>query len=287
MHVVDEFADRAGNFLAAPEASPLPALRQAIRRIEARGFTDGTIAAAEDRVRLRVAPVDRALEGGLARAALHEVAAGSEAQIAAASGFTLALAGRAAGARAVLWIVEDMGCMESGGLYGPGLEEFGVAPEQLILVSVAHARAVLWAMEEALRCCVVGVVVGELRAPGAISPVASRRLSLATLQHKIPALLLRAKPDARPLAAMTRWSIGTARARPAPHGTGPPTFAVELTRNQCGRVGFWVLEWNRDEQRFELASAHSQSVAAATVDRPPLDFIPRAESGRPRRSGVG
>ena len=308
MPAADAIPHQQGDaFPAAAKPAMLLALRHAVRRIEGRGFVQrgidrvveraadaGLSADGGERLALAVAAVDAALGGGLARAALHEIAARDETQMAAASGFTLALAGRSAAKRAVLWIVEDMGQMESGGLYGPGLEEFGLAPEQLILVSVAHAREVLWAMEEALRCPGVGAVVGEIRTPGAVGQVAGRRLSLATLRQGTPALLLRARPDARPLAAMTRWSIGTARAAPPPlhntgvpvHGTGPPAFAVDLTRNQSGRVGSWVLEWNRDEQRFELASAHSQSVAAAAADRPGADRAPPAARKRTRLGGV-
>ena len=90
--------------------------------------------------------------------------------MAAASGFTLALAAWAAGKRATLWIAEDMALAESGALYGPGLEDFGLRPEQLIRVAVAQERAVLWAMEEGLRCRGVGAVIGEVRAGRGVGP---------------------------------------------------------------------------------------------------------------------
>ena len=143
----------------------------------------------------------------------------------------------------------------------------------------AGARAPSWAWpgsrgapaagrsERSLRCRAVGALIGELRLQ-AIDGVAGRRLALAALQHKSCALLLRAQPDARPLAAATRWVVGAAPARPAPHGTGPPALAARLVRNRHGRTGSWVLEWNRVEQRFDLASPYPQPVAEAPADRP-------------------
>jgi protein ImuA len=63
------------------------ALRQAIRALEA-----GLPGAAGGLVPLGVPVIDAALGGGLARGALHEIAAAREAEIAAATGFALAVA---------------------------------------------------------------------------------------------------------------------------------------------------------------------------------------------------
>jgi len=196
--------------------------------------------------------------------ALHEVAARAESDMAAASGFTLALAAGAAQGRAALWIAEDLSLAESGALYGPGLEDFGLKPEQLIRVAVAHEREVLWAMEEGLRCRGVGAVIGEIRTRG-VGLTESRRLALAAGHAGVIAFLLRAVPVGAPLAAATRWIVGTAPSAASPHGPGPPRLAVDLTRNRRGSQGSWVLEWNSVEQRF---AADRQPVAAADFDRP-------------------
>src|SRR5258708_9209285 len=139
--------------------------------------------------------IDGALGGGLGCGALHEIAAVREADVAAASGFALALAVRRAARRGgpignswdarkdarvpstVLWIAEDLLLGENGALYGPGLEAIGIAPERLITVAAVRGRDVLWAMEEALRCRAVGMVIGEMR-PRGIDQVATRRLAL-------------------------------------------------------------------------------------------------------------
>jgi protein ImuA len=252
------------------------ALKGAIRAIE-EGARTG-----DDRglIPLGVPAIDAALGGGIARAAFHEIAAASESAVAAATGFALALAARA-GARPVLWIAEDLGLVESGTPYGPGLDEFGLAPERLVTAAAAKPRDVLWAMEEAVRCRAVGAVIGELRHPGrAVDLVASRRLSLAAGNHDGCALLLRSQPGEETSAAATRWIVAPAApSLPSPAcgggsgwgpaaGPGPPRLFAELTRNRRGPVGSWLLEWNRVERRFDLASSLSVPVAAAAFDRP-------------------
>jgi protein ImuA len=219
-------------------------------------------------VPFRVAPLDGALGGGLARAAFHEIAVARESAIAAATGFALALASRAGRARAVLWIAQDMGLLENGAPYGPGLDDIGLAPERLVTVAAAKPRDVLWAMEEALRCRAVGAVVGEIRGNArGVDLLASRRLSLAAGRRGACALLLRTAPGTEASAAATRWVVAAAPSASAA-GPGPPRLSVHLTRNRRGPVGSWLLEWNRVEQRFDLAPSLLESLADAAFDRP-------------------
>jgi len=249
-----------------------------------------------------VPAIDAALAGGLARGALHEIAAAGEAHLAAAAGFALGLA--PSGARLV-WIAEDMALAESGAPYGPGLDAFGLAPERLLTVAAAHQRDLLWAMEEALRCRAVAVVIGELR-HGAIDPVAVRRLSLAAAQGGALALLLRGSPPHDASTAATRWIVSAAPSSPSPGWGGSPSearrdgvaydkksspppvrlrsasaddlplsgggerescFAVQLTRNRRGPLGAWTLQWSDDDERF-VPATHAQPVAAPAADRP-------------------
>jgi len=239
--------------------------------------------------------IDGALGGGLSAGALHEVAAAREAETAAASGFALALAarmtswrrasttiGHSCDARAhndgravsvtsgrhVLWIAEDLSLAENGAPYGPGLDGIGIAPERLIAVAAARERDVLWAMEEALRCRAVGMVIGEMR-PRDIDQVATRRLALAAAAGNALGLILRTAPDDGPSAAATRWIVGAAPSLDAArgHGVGPPRLLARLVRNRRGHLGAWIVEWNSVEQRFELAT-HSEPVAGSAFDRP-------------------
>jgi protein ImuA len=236
--------------------------------------------------------IDAALGGGLGGGTLHEIAAAREAEVTAASGFALALAARSASWRRtstaighsydarkhervvstsggnVLWIAEDLSRAENGALYGPGLDETGIAPERLITVAAPRARDVQWTMEEALRCRAVGMVIGEMR-PRGIDQVATRRLALAAAAGNALGIILYTAPDDAPSAAVTRWIIGAASSLDAErsHDVGLPRFLARLVRNRRGPLGTWNVEWNSVEQRFKLAT-HSEPVAGAAFDRP-------------------
>jgi protein ImuA len=172
---------------------------------------------------LGIPMVDAILGGGLGGSVLHEIAAAHETETAAATAFALALATRrndsASAGKGVLWIAEDLSLAENAAPYGPGLDAAGIAPERLITVAAARGRDVLWAMEEALRCRAVGVVIGEMR-PRSIGQVASRRLSLAAAAGDTLGLILRTAPDDEPSSAATRWIIAAHGASHSPSKTG-------------------------------------------------------------------
>lgn len=220
---------------------------------------------------LGIPAVDGVLGGGLARGALHEIAAMNEACMPAATGFALGLAAHATspkhnGNKHLVWIAEDMALAESGVPYGPGLGAFGLAPQCLVTVSVAHRPDLMGAMEEALRCRAVGAVIGEVRT-GALDAVAVRRLSLAAGEGGAVALLLRAQPSHDASTASTRWTVQAAPSERTAFGPGAPRFAVHLTRNRRGPAASWILEWRNPDERFVLA-AHAEPVAAPLRHRP-------------------
>ena len=205
--------------------------------------------------------IDTMLGGGRARGALHEIAATGEAHLPVAAGFALAVAKRAAPSPRLFWVSEDMAFAESGMPYGAGFDAFGLASEQLVMVSAAHRRDLLWAMEEALRCHAASAVIGEMRA-GAIDGVAIRRLSLAAAESGTLALLLRAEPPRDASTAATRWIVGA-----TPSTSGTPRLAAQLVRNRRGPTGSWILEWSDSDGQFILAT-HAQPLAAPALDRP-------------------
>ncbi|HEY7231353.1 MAG TPA: hypothetical protein VH558_13365 [Pseudolabrys sp.] len=198
----------------------------------------------------------------------------------------------------MIWISEDMALAENGVPHGSGLDAFGLAPEQLVMVSAAHRRDLLWAMEEALRCRATTAVIGEMRA-GAIDGVAMRRLSLAAAESGTLALLLRTEPPTDALTAATRWVVGAAsninvipRREHSERTRNPetdsefisgfrvrtfgasrndakikPRLAAQLIRNRRGPTGLWILEWSDSDGQFILAT-HSQPLAAPVLDRP-------------------
>jgi protein ImuA len=261
------FGKRSCSTKEIEPASRIEWLRRKLSVVEAATGLAGECSAP---LALGIPLIDRALGGGFSRGALHEIAATREPEISAATGFALALAARS-NSRSVLWIAEDLSLAENGLPYGPGLEESGNAPEHLVTVAAAHRLDVLWAMEEALRCRAVGVVIGELRARS-IDQVATRRLSLAAAAGNTLGLILRTTSDDEPSAAATRWIISAAPSRSFTcngdvHGIGPPRLIARLVRNRRGHLGAWIVEWNSVEQRLELAT-HPEPVAAAAVDRP-------------------
>jgi protein ImuA len=273
---------------SASSAARPTALRERLRRtLGAAESSTGLALEGGALLALGIPIIDGALGGGLRCGMLHEIAAAREIETAAATAFALALAARhdriASPARSfvhpappsttqtrpagigMVWIAEDLSLAENGAPYGPGLDEAGIAPEHLIRVATRCSRDALWAMEEALRCRPVGVVIGELRT-SAIDQVATRRLALAAAAGNTLGLVLRTVPDDGPSAAATRWMIGAAAPRDERWGVGPPRLAVHLMRNRNGHLGAWIVEWDSVEQRFELAS-HSQPVAGAVLDR--------------------
>jgi protein ImuA len=239
--------------------------------------------AGEERLVGIAAPIDAALSGGLACGALHELAPAASMHLGAASGFGLALAARASGRRGqVLWIATDFAAGEGGGLYGPGLDLFGLASSRLLMLRVPKPVDVLWAMEEALRCRALACVVAELTGEGeAADLTATRRLALAArdginVQNSGFGLLLRHRATAMPSAAATRWEIAPALSQPDAYGgLGRARFDLSLRKNRRGPSGRWIIEWDHHECAFQPAV--SVGVAAAALDRP--DRAPLVRAG--------
>lgn len=217
------------------------------------------------RVPLGHEAADASLKGGLERRACHEVFAhpGHEA---AATGFAAGLAARVADGKPILWIRQDFCGLEFGELAATGLVELGLDPMRFLLLRVAHAEDALRAASDALGCAALGAVVVEVHGePKVLDLTASRRLTLASMQKGVPALLLRlgAAPDAS--SAETRWLV---RAAPSQEeeNWGRPGFDAQLLRNRHGHLGHWVMEWSCDELVF--AAADRGAVVPAAVDGP-------------------
>ena len=212
---------------------------------------------------LGVSDIDAALGGGLACAALHELSA-APLHLGAAAGFALALAARSEKGKQVLWIATDFGMLETGALYGPGLDLIGLETERLLIAHVAKPVDALFAMEEALKCRALSAVVAEIN--GETDLTATRRLTLAAREGGALGLLLRHKPSRSPSAARTRWQVSGALSRPDEFGgLGRTAFTLSLLRNRRGPCGTWTLAWDHHERVF---AALSLGVAAAASDRP-------------------
>ena len=218
---------------------------------------------------LGVPAIDAALGGGLPGAALHEVSA-PPMHLGAAAGFTLALATLAQEApKETLWIASDFGLLETGAPYGPGLDQFGLAADRLLIARVARPVDALFAMEEALKCRALSAVIAEFGAAPDLT--ATRRLSLAAKDHGGLGLILRHTVSEAPSAARTRWQVAAAPSVPDEFGgLGPTAFSLELTRNRRGPCGNWVLTWDHHERVF---AALSLGVAETDRDRPDRETL--------------
>lgn len=247
--------------------STLARLRGSIERIES--FADAQDA---PRAALGHAEADAALQGGLARAALHEVFAEAGRQAAAATGFIAGLARRVSAQRPLLWVRQDFSDRENGALSMSGWAELGLDPRLIVIVRAPDAEAALRTTADALACDALGVVVleswGETRQ---FDLVASRKLTLAARGSGVTGLLLRIAAAPSPSTAETRWIVRAAHSPPDPawqaSAWGAPVLDVELVRNRHGPNGRWIMEWKCDECLFRDAS-HPQPVAAAIADRP-------------------
>src|SRR6201995_5821704 len=251
-------------FGRAGMGSTLATLRARIQRIETHG------ALAPNRAALGHAEADAALQGGLARGALHEVFAEGGRHGAPATGFIAGLTARVSARRPLVWIRQDFCELEAGSLSMHGFCEFGLDPRCVGTGRAFDVESALRSAADALACDALGAVVlevwGEARQ---LDLVASRKLTLAAQASGVTALLLRVAATPQPSTAETRWIVRAAHSPPgAPwNAWGAPVFDAQLVRNRHGPVGRWIMEWKCDECLFFEPSAHPQPVAAAPAHR--------------------
>ena len=208
-----------------------------------------------------LAAIDRHLPvGGLARSGLHDITPKRYGDLPAAMGFALALALRRLAdpseRRPVLWCRLAREEREYGRLYGHGLESLGLARHRFVTVTLKRPMALLWTMEEALKCGALSLVIADADAKEA-DLTATRRLGLAAQAGKSAGLLVFARAAAPATASHTRWLASPALSRAPLHDTaapGLPAWTLELTRARGGRPGAWTVEWQNAPHRFNLVS---------------------------------
>jgi protein ImuA len=253
----------------------LASLRGTIGHLES--GMDGVV-----RVPLGHAGADALLQGGLVRAALHEVFAAGGRHGAAATGFVAGLAYRLAGRRPLVWVRQDFAERECGALWPGGIGELGLDPRLMVTVRTPDAAAALRAAADALACDALGAVVldvwGEVRA---LDPVASRRLTLAARASGVGCIVLRTAAMPSASTAETRWLVRAARSPSGLEIWGAPHCEAALVRNRHGETGQWIMEWRCDDGLFRDGAAHSRRVAAAPADRP----VAAPAVGAGRRAG--
>lgn len=250
---------------SAASRGALRHLRQALATLDKdKGFSLGE----EESQPLGLPAIDAALGGGLACAALHELAPAAPAQFGTAAGFALAIAAlRTATGRSALFIQTEFASLEAGAPYGPGLDGFGLPMERLIMLRVPRPVDALWACEEALKSRGVAVVIAELPEAGeAADFTATRRLTLAARAGGGLGLLLRHRPLPIATAATTRWQVAAAPSAPDRFGgLGRTAFDLSLNRNRRGQSGRFIVSWDHHACAF-LPQTLSLGVAAAADD---------------------
>lgn len=153
-----------------------------------------------------------------------------------------------------------------------GLMPQGVArwidPGRLLLAAAPKANERLWAMEEALRSRAAGLVVAELDAAPALTPV--RRLLLAAESGTAMGLIL--TPEGAAPGVESRWRLSAA------HRPGQDTWRLDLLRARMVPQASWVLLPGPGGQ---VAACAAEGGPAAALPQPGSDAQRRAEAAFP------
>jgi len=243
----------------------LDVLKQRIRQLERLGGAVGQEGVkAEGPKALPLLPVLDQLwpEQGLPLGCLHE--ARSDAGLGgsgAVTAFAAAIAGRLG---KVLWCARRTD-LYNAGVYGPGLAQVGLKPDDMLTVTASSDADTLAAMEEGLRHRALACVVGEVER---LNLTASRRLQLAAEKSGVTAFVLRT-PSRRqelqtePIAAASRWRITPAPS--APHNIPGARWRLELFQSRSGATGAWIIEAPNAQGYFRLSSPVADGFAKAPL----------------------
>lgn len=171
---------------------------------------------------------------------LHEVFVDEVRQAGAGLGFALGLAtGLLRPERHGIVYLQLAGAGQELGLpYAPGFGRFGIAPERVSLVRAGDLSELLWAMEEAIACPAVAVVIADIMgAPKLLDFISTRRLSLRAQGAGSSAFLLRYGTGREASAARLRWRVTTQLSGPRPWDAaapGAPRFALDIEKQRLG-----------------------------------------------------
>ncbi|MEM9750373.1 MAG: hypothetical protein AAF869_05410 [Pseudomonadota bacterium] len=195
---------------------------------------------------------------GLGAREVHEICEAAYGDMAALTGFALALSARRLEAHgAIIWVSQTQFGLEHGWASEVGLAQMRREPRPILRVRAGRADMALWAVEEAIRCSAVSLVIGEVED---LDFTASRRLTLAARRCGAAVLLLMPHSRGGATAAAARWRVGAAPSKANafdPHALGFPRWRVVLERSRAaphmaGRA--FEVEWNDETLSFALAS---------------------------------
>lgn len=264
--------EHIGNMMMSESNLPLAALRERVSRLM---DADGQRSSEKPpMLTTGHAPFDAALGGGLCAGRLHEFYTADPLDAPSAAAFAALLALRQAKPdQPLIWLRSRDAGRKSGQIYAPGLMQLGGNPDQLLLVEVDHADAMLAAANDAVRCAGSAAVVIESWGDfPKLDLTAGRKLALGARHAGTALLMLRLAASPTPSVAETRWMIGSAASQALEaNAPGAPAFALELLRWRAGPAGArWCLEWNVEQHSFgeaALSGAILPMVASGT-DQP-------------------
>jgi len=229
-----------------PAGAALAGLRQTIARLEGRTPAEAMVPA----LRFGCGEIEALLPGGgIAPGSVIDLVPARYDATPAALGFALALLAASEGPAALVQTRRMEA--ELGQPYGPGLQDIGIDPARLLVVSADSDADAHWAIEECLTTTALRLVVGLLAVP--LSATVGRRFSLAAQGAGHPLLLLHPHDSPGCNTADTRWLVGAAPAARDRFGAlDDPRWLVALQRNRNGRTGQWILESSHGPHRFRV-----------------------------------
>lgn len=130
----------------------------------------------------------------------------------------------------VFWIAPSW---TLGGPHPDGLQRF-LSPARMTFVSPRRPEDLFWCMEEVLRAGVVPLVVADLPAPPALTPV--RRLHLAAETGGQSPLGLILTPEGAAQGVESRWSLA-----PRHHGEEGEAWRLERLRARTAPRAAWTV----------------------------------------------
>jgi protein ImuA len=214
---------------------------------------------------------------GLARPALHELAAATHHDMPGLVPLALAALAREHPG-AILWVACGGAWREHGAPFAPGLLGMGIDPGRLLLARARKPLDALAAVEEGLLSGAVAAVVGEVTEAGF---TATRRLALAAGRHGVPAVLAFPHARAGSTAAGARWRVA---ARPSagdpfdPEAPGPPRWRAVMERGRrAPQTAGATLDLELDD------ATHSLRLVSGLADRP---AAPRPTRGAERLAAL-
>lgn len=189
------------------------------------------------------------------KSAVHEFISHSPESASSTNGFIAVLLSKL--------MVQSGPCLWIGpvrNIYPPALTAYGVDPEKILFLETWKLKDRLWAIEEALKCNALSVVIGEV---SELSFNDSRRLQLAVEKSQVTGFIHRLSPKGEnAVACVTRWTI-----TPLPSfssdglpGPGFPRWQVELLKLRNGKPGKWLVEFSEGNFKYinEAASSGKQ-----------------------------